>query len=156
MIWVYEWSTNLKLLGYSLSHLLTQWLDRLLNCHWSWSWSIMLCHFKNMTGHIWNSCVWYQQRIVWSMKTLFMQLIVENGSGVIQKQPLPLITSFLVAVLFFQRRFTLFTSYYPLVALCWKSCWNCKNLVTPPNCPVLLIFLCIQEKLWFFILDYLC
>ena len=34
------------------------------------------------------------------MLTLFMKLIVEKGSGVIQKQPLPLITSFLVAVLF--------------------------------------------------------
>ena len=83
------------------------------------------------------------------MKTLFMKLIIENGSEVIQKQPLPLITSFLVAVLFFQRRFTLFTSYYPLVVLWWKSRWNCKNLVTPPNRQVLLIFLCIQEKPWF-------
>ena len=140
MMWVYEWSKNLKLIRFSLSHLLTQVarspLQLTLNM-------IMLCHFKNMTGHIWNSCVWYQQRIVWSMKTLFMKRFVENGSEVIQKQPLPLITSFLVAVLFFQRRFTLFTSYYPLVVLWWKSRWNCKNLLTPPNRQVLLIFLCI-------------
>ena len=139
-----------------MPQILTQWLDRLLSCHWTWSWSCNAILKICMTGRIWNSCVWQQQRIVWSMKTLFMQLIVENGSGVIQKQPLPLITSFLVAFLFFQRRFTLFTSYYPLVVLWWKSRWNCKNPVTPPNRQVLLIFLCIQEKPWFFILDLFC